>query len=231
MKESEQVVVEAHNLNVFQQSNLVLSEVSFRVLAGEFVYLVGKTGSGKSSLLKMLYADLPVQTGAGKLSVCGYDMTRLKRSEVPALRRTLGIVFQDFQLLSDRSVLENLMFVLRATDWKDAAAMRQRCQEVLGMVDLGSKGQKLPFQLSGGEQQRLAIALALLNQPKLVLADEPTGNLDPQTSNDIVKLLRDLSKQGTAVIMASHDFSSIQQSPARMLSCDGGRLYDSLITL
>jgi cell division transport system ATP-binding protein len=231
MTESEKVVVEAHNLNVFQQGNLVLSEVSFRVLAGEFVYLVGKTGSGKSSLLKMLYADLPVQTAAGKLSVCGYDMIRLKRSEVPALRRTLGIVFQDFQLLSDRSVLENLMFVLRATDWKDAAAMRQRCQEVLGMVDLGSKGQKLPFQLSGGEQQRLAIARALLNQPKLVLADEPTGNLDPQTSNDIVKLLRDLSKQGTAVIMASHDFSSIQKSPARMLSCDGGRLYDSLITL
>lgn len=215
-------IVELQNVSVFQRENLVLSGVNLKVIQGEFIYLIGKTGTGKSSLLKTLYAELPLIYG--EAHVCGYDLVKLRRKEVPYLRRRLGIVFQDFQLLSDRSVQSNLMFVLRATGWKDKVAMNERIEQVLHKVGLATKGFKMPHQLSGGEQQRVSIARALLNDPELILADEPTGNLDPETSEGIMNLLLDISSSGRAVMMATHNYALMEKFPSRTVKCEGGKV-------
>lgn len=218
-------IVELDRLCIHQEDILVLSEITLAINKGEFVYLVGKNGSGKSSLLKTLYADLPVRQGSAMIA--GYDLTKVKNKEIPYLRRKLGIVFQDFQLLMDRSVQDNLLFTMHATGWKDKNAMNQRVQEVLDKVGLLTKGFKMPNQLSGGEQQRVVIARALINDPDLIIADEPTGNLDPETSEDIIKLLWEISKSGRAVLIATHKYEFIAGYPSRILKCDRGHLYDS----
>ncbi len=215
-------IIDLKNLSVFQRNILVLSEVNLTIDKGEFVYLIGKTGTGKSSLLKTLYAELPVNEGEAE--VVGYNLRTMKRREVPYLRRKLGIVFQDFQLLSDRSVNDNLLFVLKATGWDDKNAMEDRIKDVLDKVGLGTKGFKMPHQLSGGEQQRVSIARALLNDPELILADEPTGNLDPETSEGIMSLLFDISKSGRAVLMATHNYAIMEKFPSRTVKCEGGRV-------
>ncbi|WP_313383951.1 ATP-binding cassette domain-containing protein [Chishuiella sp.] len=218
-------VIELNQSSIFQRSHLVLSDVNFTLGKGEFVYLIGKTGSGKSSLLKVLYGDLPLQSGNG--SVVGMDLKSLKTSKIPDLRRHLGIVFQDFQLLTDRTVEQNLIFVLKATGWKDKSLISQRIDEVLDSVGMLSKKKMMPFRLSGGEQQRVSIARALLNHPELILADEPTGNLDPETSNDIMDLLLSVSKQNNcAVLMATHDYDIIRRYPARKVRCEDARLFE-----
>ncbi|MFA9212841.1 MAG: cell division ATP-binding protein FtsE, partial [Candidatus Methylacidiphilales bacterium] len=200
-------VVQLNNVSVFQQNNLVLSNVNLEIFESEFIYLIGQTGSGKSTLLKTLYADLNLTQGDGR--VADFNLHQLKTNQIPFLRRKIGIVFQDFQLLTDRSVYENLYFVLQATDWKNKAEMDSRINEVLEMVGLDTKSFKMPFELSGGEQQRLVIARALLNKPAVILADEPTGNLDPETSNGIMELLHQIVKNGTAILMATHDYRLI----------------------
>ncbi|MHC1775138.1 MAG: cell division ATP-binding protein FtsE [Lentimicrobium sp.] len=215
-------IIELNNLSVYQRNILVLSEVTLSIGKGEFVYLIGKTGTGKSSLLKTLYADLPVKEGEAE--VVGYNLKTIKLREVPYLRRKLGIVFQDFQLLNDRSVNDNLMFVLKATGWDDKITMEERIKDVLDKVGLGTKGFKMPHQLSGGEQQRVSIARALLNDPELILADEPTGNLDPETSDGIMSLLFDISRSGRAVLMATHNYSLMEKYPTRTLKCEAGRV-------
>jgi cell division transport system ATP-binding protein len=215
-------IIELENLAVYQNDILILSDVNISIEKGEFVYLIGKTGTGKSSLLKTLYADLPVIEG--NAMVADFNLKTIKKKEIPFLRRKLGIVFQDFQLLIDRSVKENLVFVLKATGWKDKKAMEERIQEVLEKVGIGTKGFKMPHQLSGGEQQRVSIARALLNDPEIILADEPTGNLDPETSEGIINLLIDISKNGRAVLMASHDFMMIDKFPSRTLRCENGKV-------
>lgn len=217
-------IVSLKGVNIFQQKNLLLSNVSLDVLPGEFVYLIGKTGSGKSSFLKVLYGELPLIQGTG--SVAGYDLSNLKDKEVPFLRRKLGIVFQDFQLLPDRNARQNLVFVLQATGWTDKDRINDRVSEVLGKVGLESKGYKMPHELSGGEQQRLAIARALLNDPEVILADEPSGNLDPETSNGIMRLFFDISKNGRAVIMATHNYTLIERFPARVILFDQGKVTE-----
>jgi cell division transport system ATP-binding protein len=219
------ILVKAENLQVYQNHSLVLSQVNFTVSRGEFIYLVGKTGAGKSSLLKLMYAAVPMQkSNTGNLWVAGYNLMTIKPDEVPFLRRKLGIVFQDFQLLYDRTVLENLLFVLHATGWKSKPDMEKRVMEVLAQVDLVSKAGKMPHQLSGGEQQSLCIARALLNDADIILADEPTGNLDPESSLAIVRLLRSISARGKAVIMASHDYGVMNTMPGRVLTCEGGKV-------
>lgn len=211
-------VVKVENGFIFQQNDsLVLHDVNVVINPGEFAYLIGKTGSGKSSLLKTLYGALPLREGKG--FVDGFALHNLVRKDLPYLRRRLGIVFQDFQLLSDRSVLENLRFVLKATEWSDIAAMDKRCQAVLDMVGLASKDYKMPHELSGGEQQRVVIARALINEPALILADEPTGNLDPDVSDDIMKLLHDICQKGTGVLMATHDYRLLNKFPGTVLKC------------
>lgn len=215
-------IIELNNVSVFQQKVLILTNVNLSISKGEFAYLIGKTGSGKSSLLKVLYADLPLLEGSGRIA--GFELHDMKRKDIPYLRRKLGIVFQDFQLLTDRTVNENLLFVLRATGWKDRQQMQERLQDVLDKVGLGTKGFKMPNELSGGEQQRVAIARALLNDPDVILADEPTGNLDPDTSMEIMRLMFEISKAGRAVLMATHDYSLIQQYPARIIRCEGGNV-------
>lgn len=215
-------IIELTNASIYQKNNMVLSEVALSIEKGEFVYLIGKTGTGKSSLLKTLYADLPL--AEGEASIAGYDLKNIRRKEVPYLRRKLGIVFQDFQLLTDRSVNDNLLFVMRATGWNDKEAMKARLEDVLEKVGLGTKGFKMPHQLSGGEQQRVAIARALVNDPEVILADEPTGNLDPETSEGIMQLLFDISKSGRAVVMATHNYSFFRKFPARTIKCEAGRL-------
>ena len=215
-------IIELKNLSIFQRNILVLSEVNLSISKGEFVYLIGKTGTGKSSLLKTLYADLPVNEGEAE--VAGYNLMAIKRRDVPYLRRKLGIVFQDFQLLSDRSVNDNLMFVLKATGWDDKDAMQERIKDVLDKVGLGTKGFKMPHQLSGGEQQRVSIARALLNDPELILADEPTGNLDPETSEGIMQLLVDISRTGRAVLMATHNYALMERFPSRTVKCEAGKV-------
>lgn len=215
-------IIELKNLSVFQRNILVLSEVNLTIEKGEFVYLIGKTGTGKSSLLKTLYADLKVVDGEAE--VAGYNLRTMKNREVPFLRRKLGIVFQDFQLLSDRSVNDNLLFVMKATGWDDKIAMEERIKDVLDKVGLGTKGFKMPHQLSGGEQQRVSIARALINDPEMILADEPTGNLDPETSEGIMALLFDISHSGRAVLMATHNYALMEKFPSRTVKCEGGKV-------
>lgn len=209
---------------IAQHENVVLDSVNLQINPGEFIYLIGKTGSGKSSLLKTLYGELPIREGNAR--VCGFDLTKLKRKQIPYLRRKLGIVFQDFELLTDRNVHDNLKFVLRATGWKKKDEITKRIEEVLQKVGLETKGYKMPFELSGGEQQRVAIARALLNEPDLILADEPTGNLDPTTTEGILQLLFEISKGGKAVIMATHDYASMKKFEARTLICMNSELKD-----
>lgn len=211
-------------VSVFQKDHLVLAGVSLIVERGEFVYLIGPTGSGKSSLLRLIYADVPTPDGMAK--VAGFDLRKIRYRQIPFLRRKLGIVFQDFQLLTDRCVADNLIFVMKATGWKDRTDVNQRIIEVLEMVGLSGKGPKMPHQLSGGEQQRVAIARALINRPEIILADEPTGNLDPNTSEDILKVLMNISKTGTAVMMATHDYSLFRRFPARTVRIEDGRLTE-----
>jgi cell division transport system ATP-binding protein len=213
---------------VAQRENLVLSDVNMEIFPGDFVYLIGSTGSGKSSLLKTLYADLPLKEGNGE--VAGFSLTGLKEKEIPFLRRKIGIVFQDFQLLPDRSVRDNLLFVLKATGWKDKAKIDERIRYVLKRVDMDTKHFKMPHQLSGGEQQRIAIARALLNDPELILADEPTGNLDPSTSEEIMLLLKEISHSGRAILMATHDYALILKFPSRTLKCEAGKVFETLQT-
>ena len=219
-----ETVIELVKTNIYQQKNLILSEVNLKINKGEFVYIVGKTGSGKSSLLKTLYADLELKEVVG--SVVGFDLTKLKRKKIPFLRRKLGIVFQDFQLLSDRSIYDNLIYVMKATGWKDKKEMKKRVDSVLEKVNLSTKGFKFPHQLSGGEQQRVSIARALINDPDLIIADEPTGNLDPETSDGIMELLTAISKNGRAVIMATHDQSLMDKYPQRTIKCEEGKLME-----
>lgn len=221
-----EAVVLIKNANIYQGSNLILADVNFEVHKGEFVYLVGKTGTGKSSLLKTLYGELTLKEGIG--NVVGFDLLDMDWKKVPFLRRNLGVIFQDFQLLTDRSVYENLKFVLKATGWNDERLIEGKINDVLDKVGLKSKGFKMPFEMSGGEQQRVDIARALLNSPKLILADEPTGNLDPETSDEIMQLLIQIAKDyGTTVIMATHDFIVINRYPSRMLKTEMGKLIDS----
>ena len=221
-----EAIIDIRNANIYQGDNLVLQDVNLTVNRGEFVYLVGKTGTGKSSLLKTLYGELPLKEG--EATVAGYNVKTLTWKTVPYLRRTLGVVFQDFQLLTDRNVNENLKFVLRATGWKDDKLMNEKIADVLDKVGLKSKGFKMPFELSGGEQQRVDIARALLNSPKLILADEPTGNLDPETSDEIMQLLFHISRDyGAAIVMATHDYIVIQKFPSRTVRTEKGVLIDN----
>ncbi|MFY7971463.1 MAG: cell division ATP-binding protein FtsE [Flavobacteriales bacterium] len=221
---SSEVIIQLSNADIHQGGNVVLHDVNISIHAGEFIYLIGRTGSGKSSLLKTLYGDLPLKKGTGEC--CGFDLQKLKTREIPYLRRKLGIVFQDFELLTDRSVHDNLEFVLRATGWTDKRAMESRIQSVLDLVQLEGKQQKFTHELSGGEQQRVAIARALLNTPHLILADEPTGNLDPQTSLEILNLLLAISQAGTTVLMASHDYATMQKFSSRIILCDNGSVKE-----
>jgi len=221
-----EVVLEISNANIYQGDSLILTDVNIQVSRSEFVYLVGKTGTGKSSLLKTLYGELPLKNG--KAMVAGFDLKDLTWKTVPFLRRNIGIVFQDFQLLTDRNVHDNLKFVLKATGWKNGNEIEDKIDEVLGKVGLKTKGFKFPYELSGGEQQRVDIARALLNSPKLILADEPTGNLDPETTDEIMNLLFQISKDfGTAIVMATHDYMVINKYPARMIRTEGGKVIDN----
>ena len=218
-------VISVADTYIYQEDHPVLKDISFDIDKGEFVFLVGRTGSGKSSLLKTLYADLPLING--EVSVAEYNIRSIKKKEIPFLRRKLGIIFQDFQLFPDRTVTENLNFVMKATGWKDKTKMKTRLAEVLMRVGLGAASGKMPHQLSGGEQQRVVIARALLNEPLILLADEPTGNLDPEVSEGIFKLFLEINRSGTAILMATHNHRFIKDYPARILKCEEGRLLDS----
>ena len=216
----EDCIIRYHQVSLFQQNNLVLSEVNLELKPGEFLYLIGSTGSGKSTLLKSLYAELPIERG--EASISGFNLRKMKKSEIPYLRRKIGIVFQDFQLLFDRDVEDNLEFVLKATGWKNKSERTTRIKEVLSLVGIETNMHKMPNELSGGEQQRLAIARALLNNPSLILADEPTGNLDPKTSDEILSLLHKISNEGTSVLMATHDYRILEKFPAKVIKCEDG---------
>ena len=211
-------------VEICRDENVILHDASFTLCNGEFVYVIGKVGSGKSSLLKSLYCEIPISQGDAWL--LDYNLCKMKRKDSPYLRRKLGIVFQDFQLLTDRSVIKNLEFVLRATGWKKKSEIKERIDDVLHQVGMHNKGYKMPHELSGGEQQRIVIARALLNDPKLILADEPTGNLDPETSGQIVQLLHDICEKGTAVIMTTHNYTLVHNYPARIVKCENARLGD-----
>ncbi|MCF1191409.1 ATP-binding cassette domain-containing protein [Mangrovimonas sp. AS39] len=217
-------VLKLKDVSIFQGDNLVLSDVNVEVNKGDFVYLIGKTGTGKSSLMKTLYGDLPLTKGEGH--IVDYDLSQLKEKEIPFLRRKLGVVFQDFQLLSDRTVNGNLEFVLKATGWKDKKEISARIETVLAKVGMKTKGFKFPHELSGGEQQRVAIARALLNNPELILADEPTGNLDPQTSIEVMEVLQDINKNGNTILMATHDYALLLKYPSKTLKCDEGQVFE-----
>ena len=219
-----QQVLSLKNVSIYQEKKVILSNVNLEVNHGEFIYIIGKTGSGKSSFMKTLYADLPLTEGQG--SIVDYDLANLKESNIPHLRRKLGIVFQDFKLLPDRSVSDNMLFVLKATGWTDKVEMQAKIDEVLEKVDLGSVSKKMPHQLSGGEQQRVAIARALLNDPELILADEPTGNLDPQTSVEVLGVLRKINENGKTIIMATHDYALLMKFPSKTLKCENSKIFE-----
>ena len=223
--DSNDIILKVKDTFIYQDETAVLKNVNFEMEKGEFLFLIGRTGSGKSSLLKTLYADLPLMSG--EISVVGHQIRKIPRQEVPFLRRKLGIIFQDFQLFFDRSVAENLYFVMRATGWKDSSKMKERLSDVLMKVGLNAAATKMPHQLSGGEQQRVVVARALVNEPVLLIADEPTGNLDPDVSEGILKLFLEINKSGTAVIMATHNHNLITGYPARVLKCEEGKLLDS----
>ncbi|HUH46718.1 MAG TPA: ATP-binding cassette domain-containing protein [Arenibacter sp.] len=217
-------ILKLKDVAVFQGENLVLNEISLEVKKGEFVYLIGKTGSGKSSFMKLLYGDLPLKEGSG--TIVDFDLNTLREQDIPYLRRKLGVVFQDFKLLPDRNVNNNLLFVLKATGWKDRNKMDAKVEDVLGKVGMKTKGFKYPHELSGGEQQRIAIARALLNDPDLILADEPTGNLDPQTSVEVMKVLQEINQTGRTILMATHDYALILKYPSKTLKCDGSKVFE-----
>ena len=220
-------IIKLQSVDIYQQKNLVLSNVNLHIDKGDFIWLIGQTGSGKSSLLKVLYGDLSVSAGDGH--VCGYELSRMTQKDIPFLRRKLGIVFQDFQLLTDRTVEQNLQFVMQATGWKDKKLVADRCLDVLEKVGLRSKLKKMPHELSGGEQQRVVIARALINDPEIILADEPTGNLDPDTSEEIVLLLKQISQQsGTAIVIATHDYHIIRTFPSRIIKCENGKVLEDV---
>lgn len=218
-------IVQITDASIFQEDQTVLNNISLKIGKGEFVYLVGRTGSGKSSLLKTLYCDIPLHMGS--IRICDFNIEKIKRKEIPLLRRKLGIVFQDFQLLPDRTVAENIFFVMKATGWKEKAKMKSRLADILMRVGLGAVASKMPHQLSGGEQQRVVIARALINEPAILIADEPTGNLDPEVSEGIFQTFEDINRSGTAVLMATHDFKLIENYPKRTLSCENGKVIDS----
>jgi cell division transport system ATP-binding protein len=219
-----QTVLFLRNVNIYQDKNLILSDINLEIKHGEFLYIIGKTGSGKSSLLKTLYADLPLTKG--QANVVEFDLATLKEDKIPYLRRKIGIVFQDFKLLPDRSVNENMLFVLKATGWTDHAEMQMKIDEVLEKVGMKSLTNKMPHQLSGGEQQCVAIARALLNDPELILADEPTGNLDPQTSVEVMEVLRKINANGKTILMATHDYALLMKYPSKTLKCEGGTIFE-----
>ena len=211
---------------IINEGNVIFSDINFNLNIGEFVFLIGKTGSGKSSLLKVLYGDLLLTSGTG--SIVGYDLTQLKDKQIPLLRRKIGVVFQDFKLLPDRTIYENLAFVLKATGWKEKIKIKERVSEVLSLVNVSANSNKFSFELSGGEQQRVAIARALLNNPELIIADEPTGNLDPETSQEIMLLFRKLHAEGMSVIMATHDYNMIVKFPGKIFQCENGNINEVL---
>lgn len=220
-------ILRIKHASIFQENQTILSDINFELEKGELVFMIGRTGSGKSSLLKTLYADLPLRVG--EITIAGYNLNKLRPKDVPMLRRKLGIIFQDFQLFDDRTVAENMNFVMKATGWKDRAKMKKRLAEVLIQVGLGAVDTKMPHQLSGGEQQRVVIARAIINEPLLLIADEPTGNLDPQVSDGIFELFLEINKSGTAILMATHNYTIIGNHPARILKCEHGKIKDSNI--
>lgn len=220
----ENSILHIENADILQRDKLVLSDVNLKINKGDFFYLIGKTGSGKSSLMKTFYGDLKLQKGAG--SIVGFDLRTLKEKEIPFLRRKIGIVFQDFKLLNDRTVFDNLLFVLKATGWKDQVSMKAKIEEVLDHVGMKTQSYKNPYELSGGEQQRVAIARALLNDPDLILADEPTGNLDPKTSLEVMDLLNKIHQSGKSIIMATHDYALIVKFKQKTIKCEGGKLFE-----
>ena len=217
-------LVQFENAKIIQNKKTILSDVNIEVQQGDFTFLIGKTGTGKSSLIKTLYADLPLQSGTGRVS--DFNLAEIKQREIPFLRRKLGVVFQDFKLLPDRSIFENLSFVLKSTGWKDKKEIKERIEEVLDSLGVVGISGKYAFELSGGEQQRVAIARALLNEPELIIADEPTGNLDPQTSLEIMEVFRGLHQKGMTIIMATHDYNMIVKFPGKILRCDAGKIYE-----
>lgn len=217
-------VLELKNVSIYQEDRLILSNINLEVNHGEFIYIIGKTGSGKSTFMKTLYADLPLTSGEGH--IVEFDLPTLKEKDIPFLRRKIGVVFQDFQLLPDRTVAGNMLFVLKATGWKDAKQMDTKIEEVLDKVGMISHANKMPHQLSGGEQQRIAIARALLNDPEFILADEPTGNLDPQTSVEVMELLKKINSLGKTIIMATHDYALLMKFPSKTLKCEDGSIFE-----
>lgn len=225
---AEENIIELINADIVQREHVILSDITLEIKAGEFVYMIGKVGSGKSSLIKTLNAELQLTKGEGK--VAGYNLADLKHRDIPFLRRKLGVIFQDFRLLNDRNVYDNLAFVLKATDWKDANEIDERVLAVLDKVSMTNKIKSMPHQLSGGEQQRVVIARALLNNPEIILADEPTGNLDPQTSIDLLQILKDLNEQGKTVVIATHDYPLIRRFPARIITVDDQKIFETVIT-
>ena len=221
-----ETVLSLKNVTIYQENRVILSQINLEVKEGEFLYIIGKTGTGKSSFMKTLYGDLPLTEGSG--NIVGYDLLNLKENDIPFLRRKIGIVFQDFQLLPDRNVNENMLFVLKATGWTDKTEMQDKIDDVLQRVGMAGLTNKMPHQLSGGEQQRVAIARALLNDPELILADEPTGNLDPQTSAEVLGVLKKINENGKTVIMATHDYAVIMKFPAKTLKCEDNTIFEVL---
>ncbi|MDO5637506.1 MAG: ATP-binding cassette domain-containing protein [Myroides sp.] len=217
-------ILKLHNATIYQETEPILTDVNINIQKGEFIYLIGKTGSGKSSLMKTLYADLKLKEGEGV--IVDYDLRTLKENDIPFLRRKLGVVFQDFKLLPDRNIYENLLFVLKATGWTNTTDMQNRIEDVLDRVGMLQHLQKMPHQISGGEQQRVAIARALLNDPELILADEPTGNLDPQTSVEVMEVLQKINQNGRTILMATHDYALLLKYPAKTLKCDEGKVFE-----